>query len=1109
MEADILRSFQEFVEVVANLEGEATSVSREIPAEVVEAPLSPSSIEPARTALTSEAQPKEEPAPAHTPKSPPIAPKPLPTSAPSGTTGTTEDEPAKLSFKEKMAAFNRTAGSGPPPIKPKPASAGGPGTWSWKQKQAQAAGQTDVISPPSASSDLPAASQPSESPAPVSESKKEPSAEAKGMSASDAKDSIAKGGSLKERMAALQGAGAFGSPSGIAKTPPPLAAKPKVWKRPEPAVGMEEGQPMMGLPPPIVRSMSGDDTVPVDEEGMIAPVRDCEEQLLQYDDEEAKDKERRAAIAARMQKLGGRGMMGGSNPPLTERSLPPDSAESSAQAPVEQEEVPVETGEKAEDTPFDAASPPASIKLPSVPRRAAAPKKRAPARAGSGASTASSVIRPDDDIPVVLNERETPIPETEPQAAEREKFEEAGRGVGGAGGAAAAGIALEPTSAAPTEASSILPSPDTGEEDSTARNAGEPIVSHNPAEADPGDLENLISPAPGHRAEPVDNRDDEKVVDSAPPPPSRSVNMPSAAQLLGLPKDEVELKHEEDAGAKEVKPTLPTARNQPPPPAPSQAAAAAVMDEDEDEDEDGEDDEDLADEPPPPPARPARPSITAAIVDEDAPPIPGGRRLSSGKPMGPRPMPSSPAQLTPASAATQETAALPVPVSYDITPKIEQPDLPTSPVAPRRQQSLSPTSPKVEAPAVIAAEPTTSIEEASTETEPAAQEAERRKGIAARMAKLGGIKFGQMPFPISRKLTSEASPTEPSLRPADMEGGGTEVETDETTAQAPPLTTTTPRQIDEDESEEATTKRRQATLARLRAGGALGFGMFNRQGDQIPTDEAEKEVIVDHRRLQAEPEGEGEDGGKDEDKDEDEAPPPPPPVRTATTHRESMDSGFVRDLPTVPESEAMSHVPVPGSPHSVIRRASSSSRPRVPMSPIQRQGSIQSNAPDAAPLASPILSESSHTLMEEPAVMMMMQGGEGGVGRSSTQGEAETHVMPPTPPPNRPTRGPSLDTSGQVYQHQRSLSTASRTSSTSAHGATPVSPVPPSPVSRNSMSQNQPNFSELKDAATNYGKRVHQAASRLGDHGKKQIGVSRSGTDDYAIDCLSNNTRLS
>jgi hypothetical protein len=53
-----------------------------------------------------------------------------------------------------------------------------------------------------------------------------------GMSASDAKESIGLGGSLKDRMAALQGRGAFGGiPWCSSNTPKPAVEKPK-WKPP-------------------------------------------------------------------------------------------------------------------------------------------------------------------------------------------------------------------------------------------------------------------------------------------------------------------------------------------------------------------------------------------------------------------------------------------------------------------------------------------------------------------------------------------------------------------------------------------------------------------------------------------------------------------------------------------------------------------------------------------------------------------------------------------------------------------------------------------------------------------------------------------------------------
>ncbi|THH18365.1 hypothetical protein EW146_g2598 [Bondarzewia mesenterica] len=129
------------------------------------------------------------------------------------------------------------------------------------------------------------------------------------MSASDAKASIGQGGSLKDRMAALQGIGAFGAPSPAAAPKPPLE-KPK-WKPP----------PQVTVSPPVAEGEgldAGEDEgdakakspllSPTNVEG--EPVKSPSPGVADEDDKEEKDPEeeerlRRAAIAARMARLGG------------------------------------------------------------------------------------------------------------------------------------------------------------------------------------------------------------------------------------------------------------------------------------------------------------------------------------------------------------------------------------------------------------------------------------------------------------------------------------------------------------------------------------------------------------------------------------------------------------------------------------------------------------------------------------------------------------------------------------------------------------------------------------------------------------------------------------
>ncbi len=161
-------------------------------------------------------------------------------------------KPKLGSLKDRIAAFNQQAASqGTPP--PRPAPNPKPVQWAWKQKQVEA---TTSPSPPvSAPSSKPISDNTSSEVDELADKKL-------GMSASDAKDSIK--GTLRERMAALQNQSGFGTGS------------PK---------------------PPVSAAEDGAATTEATE--YEAKVED------EAEDEEEKERQRRAAIAARMARLGG------------------------------------------------------------------------------------------------------------------------------------------------------------------------------------------------------------------------------------------------------------------------------------------------------------------------------------------------------------------------------------------------------------------------------------------------------------------------------------------------------------------------------------------------------------------------------------------------------------------------------------------------------------------------------------------------------------------------------------------------------------------------------------------------------------------------------------
>ena len=140
------------------------------------------------------------------------------------------------------------------------------------------------------------------------------------MNVSDAKESITKVASLKERMAALQGRGGFGA----GPAPPPVkpaVEKPK-WKPPPQVVPtppeeggkVEEGEGPGGegdgdldapravqAPVSIIGVQSGEEVVA----GQGAEEENVEGDGAAEADPEEEERQRRAAIAARMARLGG------------------------------------------------------------------------------------------------------------------------------------------------------------------------------------------------------------------------------------------------------------------------------------------------------------------------------------------------------------------------------------------------------------------------------------------------------------------------------------------------------------------------------------------------------------------------------------------------------------------------------------------------------------------------------------------------------------------------------------------------------------------------------------------------------------------------------------
>lgn len=230
------------------------------------------------------------------------------------------------SLRDRIAAFEIKAVSpsserGPPP-RPRPA-----GFANWKPKQS---------SPPTSPEALTASSAGIKSPQNLESA---PRSGSGSMNAADAKESIARvGGSLKERMAALQGRGGFGAPvSPSIPTPRQTKWTPPLQAVTQPALGEDdegrnqsqegtgeevEGGPVKSntpsikspqflpkSPPPIVRSPPS--AIENDASGISEEVKEPRENdegaqdASVLADEVEEERQRRALIAARMAKLGG------------------------------------------------------------------------------------------------------------------------------------------------------------------------------------------------------------------------------------------------------------------------------------------------------------------------------------------------------------------------------------------------------------------------------------------------------------------------------------------------------------------------------------------------------------------------------------------------------------------------------------------------------------------------------------------------------------------------------------------------------------------------------------------------------------------------------------
>lgn len=306
------------------------------------------------------------------------------------------------SLRDRIAAFEKpaTSASAAPTQIPRPRPAGTP----WKSPVPS---QT-LPSPGSADSN-------------ASGSKTSSS-----MNAADAKESIPKVMSLKERMAALQGKGGFGGASPLPKQsvekpkwkPPPQVPIAPVDGEEEPNVQSESEKANLPSMQAIVRRLGEDERDQKVDEILSGPgatrseSSDGGETEVSQSEQNEEERQRRAAIAARMAKLGGArvGMapMFGSPPVIQKKPvLEQKPTESKELVEAVEEESVVKTSsippivdecsfeDKSSDTslekqkdpecrssvdvePQQSAQAPISMPMPSAPRRAGPPRKKMP-----------------------------------------------------------------------------------------------------------------------------------------------------------------------------------------------------------------------------------------------------------------------------------------------------------------------------------------------------------------------------------------------------------------------------------------------------------------------------------------------------------------------------------------------------------------------------------------------------------------------------------------------------------------------------------------------------------------------------------------------------------
>ncbi|GAB1520668.1 hypothetical protein RhiTH_003753 [Rhizoctonia solani] len=287
----------------------------------------------------------------------------------------------------------------------------------------------------------------------------------------------------------------------------------------------------------------------------------------------------------------------------------------------------------------------------------------------------------------------------------------------------------------------------------------------------------------------------------APPPPPAVSSPPPAPPTFSPPPPPPPVTSPPPASESFVAPPPPPAHappprpsgSPPPPPRPSNAPPPPPPAQEEEQEEEEEEEEDAIDAvSPAPPPMPSSPPVSSPPQLPSSPPPPVPTSRPPRKPSIPIPERDSDYNSPSRSSADHSRAA----------------------------QLVGIAQPEAESPTKSEVAPETAPSKAEEEEQGETEEQARRRTIAQRMAKLGGIKFGLpgvAPPPVPRR-----QPTNPPEEEENKES----TETDDTPAPAPTGPVSEEAQPVDDGSEESERARKERIAAKMAAMGGMRFGML-------------------------------------------------------------------------------------------------------------------------------------------------------------------------------------------------------------------------------------------------------------------------------------------